>query len=45
MNFFNEKIHFWLIFDHFSFKNIPNEAAAAGFVAALSHKYGFAGLL
>ena len=34
-----------IIFEHFRLQNIPNEAAAAGFVAALSHKYGFAGLL
>ena len=37
MDFFD----FW----PFLFENIPSEAAAAGFVAALSHKYGFAGLL
>ena len=36
---------FFLFFWPFSIENIPNEAAAAGFVAALSHKYGFAGLL
>ena len=42
---FLSKNIFKIVFENFQLKNIPNEAAAAGFVAALSHKYGFAGLL